>query len=55
MQSKLIDFYISKKQLEDVDNFLISNVNSDNVIETLNKIYNFDWSYEVPERVRPIL
>ena len=49
MKDTLIDFYINKKQPEIVDLSLISNVNSDNVIETLNKIYNFDWSYEVTE------
>lgn len=48
MQDKLIDFYINKNQPE-VDLFLINNVNPDNVIETLNKIYNFNWSYEVTE------
>ena len=49
MQDKLVDFYINKNKIKIVDTklHLISNVNSDNVIETLNEIYNFDWCYEV--------
>ena len=49
MQDKLVDFYINKSKIKIVDTelHLISNVNSDNVIETLNEIYNFDWCYEV--------
>lgn len=49
MQDKLVDFYINKSKIKIVDTklHLISNVNSDNVIETLNNIYNFDWCYEV--------
>lgn len=49
MQQVLVNNYIRKAQSTVVDLFLISRVNSDTIIGVLNKIYNFDWCYEILE------
>lgn len=47
MQDSLVEHFLGKKQVEKVDLSLISNVNSDNVVNTFNTVFNSDWTYEI--------
>lgn len=47
MNSNLIEHFLNKKQITITDFSLIHNVNYDNVVETFNYIFKFDWTYEI--------